>query len=341
MIKPKLVFIFFLIYYISGYSQIVCPAKANNKSGYINIKGEWIIKPTFDSVQTFYKGFARVVKNNKKGLINSNGEIVLKIKYKDIGYAEDSTIIVRKNKTDQFFDLKLNKFIKGNFTEAFEFSEGLAAVQNNQKKWGFINKKGTLIIPFIYDEIDYKFERDSILVEKNGKKIILNRKGEERDTNYSFKKRKENFSFLGSLGKLGVISKQGDTILKPIYQSIEYFWYLRESKTFWYQKNNKYGIVDKKGDYLTKPIFDKIFRVSKKLFAIKVNDKWGFADNNGRLLINPKYHQVNKFLNGYCTVRLDNKWGAIDEKGEWIIPPKFEHLGMEFRSINSNFQEIN
>ena len=53
-------------------------------------------------------------------------------------------------------DLRLELTIKPQFEDAFNFTEGLAAVKinaNGLSKWGFINKKGILVIKPIFDSV--------------------------------------------------------------------------------------------------------------------------------------------------------------------------------------------
>jgi len=55
------------------------------------------------------------------------------------------------------------------------FSEGLAGVQINNK-WGFINKKGEIIVEPKYDKV-FNFERGLALVKINGKLGTINKSG--------------------------------------------------------------------------------------------------------------------------------------------------------------------
>mgnify|MGYP003291734872 CR=1 FL=1 len=55
------------------------------------------------------------------------------------------------------------------------FSKGLAPVQQNGK-CGFINTKGEVVIPCIYDEAGW-FSEGLALVKQNGKWSIINTEG--------------------------------------------------------------------------------------------------------------------------------------------------------------------
>lgn len=81
------------------------PAKCGDKWGYINICGEFVIKPQFDCAFEFSEGMARVCVGDKEGFINTKGELVINPQYDNLG----------------------------------DFSEGLALAENDL--FGFIDKK--------------------------------------------------------------------------------------------------------------------------------------------------------------------------------------------------------
>ncbi len=61
------------------------PAKKGDISGYINSKGEWIIKLDYDFCYSFTDGAARVFKDNLWGYINEQGEQIVAPTFVDCG----------------------------------------------------------------------------------------------------------------------------------------------------------------------------------------------------------------------------------------------------------------
>lgn len=49
----------------------------NNRYGYINKQGVFIIKPKFDKAYNFNAGLAKVKIGNKEGYINMDGDVVM------------------------------------------------------------------------------------------------------------------------------------------------------------------------------------------------------------------------------------------------------------------------
>ncbi|MBR6179100.1 MAG: WG repeat-containing protein [Bacteroidales bacterium] len=70
--------------------EYIIPAVVNEKWGFINEYGQWIVEPKFESIDDFKtNGLARIKQNNKYGVINTSGEIVVKPQYDNIRIVGD------------------------------------------------------------------------------------------------------------------------------------------------------------------------------------------------------------------------------------------------------------
>ena len=76
--------------------------------GYIDKKGNWVIRPTFDQAKAFDKGIAEVVINEQYGYINTKGEQIIPCKYDKYGgwFVNDSTIELKKDGVECYFNLQ-------------------------------------------------------------------------------------------------------------------------------------------------------------------------------------------------------------------------------------------
>ena len=116
-------------------SKDLIPVKFNQKWGYVNSYGNWIIPPIYEYADNFYNDLARVKKNQKYGFINKNGEVVIDFKFLYVGN--------------------------------FLYDE-LAPVQCSEKHnylYGYINKKGELMIPCEFQSA-YEFRKNIARVRK-------------------------------------------------------------------------------------------------------------------------------------------------------------------------------
>ena len=159
--------------------------------GFKNALGIDIIKPQFKFAQNFSKyGIAAVVDDNGWLYINKQGKRVIRPHVIDNGPDYFSHGLARYKSENKFgyFDEWGNIIIKPEFDYARSFADSMAAVCQNCQikkvgdyneviggKWGFINLKGELKIPFIYDEVS-DFKNGKSIIKKNGVSSTINRK---------------------------------------------------------------------------------------------------------------------------------------------------------------------
>jgi len=132
-------------------------AKMNDKVGFIDSKGNWVVEPTYDKVRGFENGLAPVCKAKKWGYINETGEVVIPLKYRDAElFSKEGLAPIKSEKLWGFIDKSGKEVIAQKyvittgglslFKKNIEkgFINGLARVKY-KKTWGFINTKGELL----------------------------------------------------------------------------------------------------------------------------------------------------------------------------------------------------
>ena len=265
----------------------------------------------------FVNGYMRVAsKNGLYGYLRENDpEYNVEFKYTGITDFNDGFAIVYQNDKQYIID--------SNFTELFEsnenyeicgsFHEGLASVRNKKTdKYGFIDLKGNLVIPCIYEEAD-DFSEGLCAV-------------------YSVK---ENCTLLG------FIDNKGNNIIPIMYEGCEikrkYVRWPRYFKDGYidvrkYINNKEYGtLIGKDG----KPLpgftwdYERVYRFSENKAIFRNNGKYGFFNRNGKVVVPAKYDFVTDFHNGYASVQMNvdgtSKWGCINHDGVEVIPCMYEN----------------
>ena len=101
--------------------------------GYIDEHGNVIIEPQYVEAEDFYHQYAKVKHNDHYVHIDLLGRLLLKQLYKFIGYFEEDVARVRLIKKWGYINGRGDEVIDIKFDDAFDFSNGLAAVAiNNQ-----------------------------------------------------------------------------------------------------------------------------------------------------------------------------------------------------------------
>jgi len=285
----------------------------DNKYGFVNKNGEFVIEPQFDYAFDFSEdGLARIKKDGKYGFVNKNGEFI----------------------------------IEPQFDYALDFVNGFAVIVSNEK-WGFINKAGEVVIE---PQFDYAldFVNGFAVIVSNEKYGLINEKGEvviEPQFDYLDSCEDDGLYIIKQDGKYGVINKEGKIIVKPKYSTLVDFknGFAKISKRE--EKNmggffgnrtlniNKYGVINNKGEIILKPIFDDIFDFSKNGFAVVKKDidllgnyKYGIIDGNGEFIVDFKFDDLSQFSdNGFAIAKKGEKTGIIDESGKFVVKVDFDY----------------
>ena len=245
---------------------------------------------------------------------------------------------------------------------AYEFSRnGLAVVVKN-KKYGYINKDGIVVIPIQY-EAAYQFSDNGLAMFLSGRKFgFINSDGQvviqpQFDTSSGFS---NNLAMVVLNGKAGFIDKNGKFVIPPQYEGANDF---APNGLAAVVLNGKFGYINTRGEMVIAPKYlnagafdrnglaqvflpsreDKHINASGKItyFPYRHGDfstnglastsnfpkKDGYINVKGEIVIPARYSSAGNFSDdGLASVRISDKsgYGYINRKGEMIIPPKYK-----------------
>ena len=144
----------------------------------------------FDTVG--WRGFFEVANEDREvALVSKEGKLLTPFQYVSIqDFSEGLAVALTKDDKFVYLDesgrvaLKLDDNIK----DADNFINGLAIVRNQNNKYGFINKRGDLVIDFLYDNAE--------IFDSNG------------------------YAVIGENERYGLIDALGNIIIKPLFKSL-------------------------------------------------------------------------------------------------------------------------
>ena len=300
------------------------PVKIDNKWGYINYKGEYLINPQFDDADLFSEGLAKVRSSEGTiGYIDHAGKNVIPAVYMQgtaffdglafVASEGGYPICIDKNGNTQF-ELKDAEYV-------FAFSEGLAMFANKDEKYGFVDKTGKTVINAQFDDAD-PFDSNITRVMKGDKygfigkdgKFVINPQFEEVEY---FSEGKAAF-YNGA--KWGYIDTNGAYVINPQFDDAGMF----DGNMALVRKGNLWGYIDKKGTYVINPQFDDAGMFDENMALVRKGNLWGYIDKKGAYVINPQFDDAEPFSEGLALVRQGNSWGYINKKGKFEINPQFD-----------------
>ena len=139
------------------------------KYGFIDKDGKEIIPFIYDEANNFVNGLALVRKNGKRGYIDKDGKEVIPLIYKYAVPFFGNMALVSKDANKCYYIDRSGKMIAPfDFVYANIFSmtkEGII-VWNDDKKQGFVNNEGKLVLRCIYDDISLGYCDDLLCVQK-------------------------------------------------------------------------------------------------------------------------------------------------------------------------------
>lgn len=195
------------------------------------------------------------------------------------------------------------------------------------------NESGTIDV--YYDVISMsprKFIKPLFeIVTSNQEKIRLSISGEMSDAVPTKQERCQNNGFtwyrIYENGKYGVQNKDGHTIIKSLYQYVDYtkdrFIAKDEKVMHWFSLNGKHIFSLECDNFLE----------SMDLYKVEYNKEYAIYDKTGKCIIPFSLHCTDIFAHyGFYLARRDTIYAVYDKTGKCIIPFERQYTEVDFRS---------
>ena len=164
------------------------------------------VKIEYQDIEYVFSDYYIAKKNNKYGIINSNGEVLVQLEYDFLKFNSgadclEGTKLNDKNTylIDRNLELKLtgtnltvyNGYIRIKIDDEYKFynlkfeeksnrdvfTNNTLYVAKNDGKYGLVNKDGTLVVQYQYDDIVEQNEYGFVAVKKDGKWGVIDQYG--------------------------------------------------------------------------------------------------------------------------------------------------------------------
>ena len=299
--------------------------KNNGRWGYVDSKGNIKIETGFiEKPSLFREGFAIIkTRDGYFDYINNKGEEMdLKFVHAAL-FNENLAGVVEKDQYPVFIDKNMEViFTLDSIEEVGTFSEGLAKFKNAGEKWGFIDKKGKIIIKPEYDKAKSFSEKLALVtrfvyeetdsLDKTGNKKSLDKKIDKIQHGFIDHNGNEVIALTDKFNKLRSF-KEG---LAAYSDGIGYGW----------------GFINKKGQKVIRANkhWDNVIDFVNGYASFLEDGGWGLIDENGEIVLKPNYRYPLTFHQGLSLIKEDDKFGFINIKGEKKILPDFDDVALDF-----------
>lgn len=225
-----------------------------------------------------------------------------------------------------YVDKSKRVIIKAGFEEVSYFKNGNARValrENGVKKYGYIDAKGSIVVPCIYTTADQELTEVTIVSNAIGYGVI--KESGEKIIPCIYEDIKRNFLDLFLVkknGLFGVINNDGKLVIPIVYT--ERFRFGVDGVAKLHTKDGD-GFIDFRGNLLVPcKYFIKAEYLTDFTIIQDADNKYGVVDPTGAFIIPlGMYDEIDPILSGFASVKKLNKWGAVDNVGKLIIPTTY------------------
>jgi len=312
----------------------------DDKYHYINKSGKdfGTIDGKGSTIRNFKDGYAVDADTDYPfALVDINGKTVKEIEDCSAIYNFSEGMAGFKAKSKDlygFIDLNGNKVIAADYTGFTGFKEGISRVSqtiNGKTRYGYIDTKGQIVIPFEEYQSAGAFIDGLALIKKDSTYYYLNKNGKLLELPRKY----DALTDFKSGFALGTINaKNGPNTYYYINSNLKEAFSIstKEAWSFWedaaiINRDGVYEMINTKGETIKKldgVDFLKFTREGK--LAVRENKKWGFVNTKGDMVIKPQFDSCDSFNKGYAKVLVGDKWGIIDNNGNTIIKPAYKNI---------------
>jgi hypothetical protein len=230
----------------------------NQKWGLAKKDGTLLSEPAYEGLKLIDNQYFETQIEDKIGLLSLNGTVLLKPKYKEIKIIHD---------------------------DLFLFKEG--------RRWGGVDGTGREVFPPLFDSFSSVNDFFVVLVRKNLKYLYSQAVKDivSKDEFSNFYDFDEDYVLAKSQRRLGLISKEGETVLEAQYYEIHAY--------------------------------------AQDLYRVNYEGKWGIVSTNDEVIIPFEYDYIAPSKNRVCAAKKGNFFTAINLDGEELIEAKYQTVLIE------------
>lgn len=313
----------------------------DDRWGITDWEGNIIIENEFNNTPTYVKNGVFIVQNDE----NLYEMYTAEKNFRKIGKEYKSIILfndglapaVEPKGHIQYINPKgetvftLEKYKDKNIIAATSFYEDKAVIVTEDKKYGYINKKGEVIIPPIYDYASL-FYNNCAFVSKDGEKMFID---DKKRILVKFEDKQMPLS-LPSEGLFPYNNKEQESCgIKDmnnkdiIKASPKYKWFsgFVNGYSVFYNNNDDCGLINSKGETVIRAKYQDMI-MCEDVIIYKDKDKYGLISYSDKTILAPTYNTIIPFQgNNKYTYAYDGDYVVlIDKKGEEINNKAFSEI---------------
>lgn len=329
----------------------------DDKIGLVNRQGEIVLEPEKYSFGTeVINGIFAFDDYNTNSYLTYDANTQTRLSEKHVFHHGTNINTYEENGLIGVCNEKYETLIAPKYEILLKWQDRLLGKKNG--KWGIIDLKGSIIVPFIYEDCivtaENMIEYNHRAVAQNGEYFWIDING-LRISKHTYKylqpRNSKGYAIMKQDGKIGIIDAEENILCLTDFSEIEdgktsyshFYWCTPEHISFY--QNGLFGIMDIHGKVLQDPQYSYVnFQPNDYLIScMNAQGKAGIITPEGRIIIPFEYDWILRRRKlGLVKVRKNNKYGVMDEQGNLLIPIEYDLLnlygdkGLEEMAVKKN-----
>ncbi|MEY8745653.1 WG repeat-containing protein [Paenibacillus tundrae] len=274
----------------------------NGKAGVINLNGQFVVQPLYDSINSYVEGRAIVIDSQGFKMIDEQGHVLTRRAYPFIADVSGGRALFYDTDSSSgggtikygYLDHSGQEVIKAQFQSAYDFQQGKAVVQIKDNEYALIDLNGNRLATYPYPYVCPL--GDGLL---------------------AFQKE--------TAGKYGYIDERGNIIIQPQFSTALPFHdglaIVNTSEDY----KSSYGVINPHGQFVIQPTYNDIRELGEQRFALGqaidpeqpyIGSLYAIADEGGKLLSPFTYREVGQFKQGLLSASDGKRTYLLDRSGQ-------------------------
>ncbi|SJZ78453.1 WG containing repeat-containing protein [Chitinophaga eiseniae] len=314
---------------------------SNGKKGLVNEKGQWVLKPEYDTLEVRFNTYLAVYRQGKMTYADTWGKLLVPLQFEQVGILDDDRYDVKQQGKWGIYDVRRQQLVIPAVYDEFDYCGGcgrksdyLYAKKNG--RWGIISAANEELVPFAFDHSHSRMRSDEWVCSfrQNGKDVVVNipRKKVYGEPLYSqMEVIGDGMLKLQKDGHFGLINRQGEQVLDFVYDDIsDPYGQFASGPFLTIRKEGKTGIVDMNGRMVIPPSLDEEIICSDDYIVAARNGMYNVFDSAGKPLLKEDYSEIEplKITGGAPLFALKQKalYGFFNPVNGKIVAPAFHEI---------------
>ena len=347
------------------FAQIrLFPVRVDRKWGFVDTKGNLVIRPKYDAVGEFGENsYTRFSLNGKLGIVQTNGTELFLGKGQDADVIDDSTVAIKVDTLWGVRHIDGKELLPIAFDKVFKSDRGNYWVTKGAAK-GVFGDQGQTVVPCRFQTVE---SVDSNLIKasthdsdyyfsKKGKRLFKGRFDQFNHQYYPVVIDENNASTWKIFHLVSKQNFKGFNRYSPI-DSIRFQLFSNDSSWvfnvqtgerfavdindeicvfnpnyLWFKRFGKVGILSLKGEQLVRAEHDAI-SFQNGVFIIWNGRRKGVIDGRGNKRLLPIYENISFHSSGLMILQNHGLLGCAKPSGQLLLKPAFSQLEYSDRQL--------